>query len=289
VLHRHHDMLAGAVDMWEVAAGLEARGVTDADARRLRHRDVFGLAEELVARTPRNGRPAPAAGAREPLGFGVRDAALHLMPAVALALAAALGLPGPAAVGLLVAAAWPALRRGPLRVSEGALRHLPALGAVALLALARCGPHPIGAWTLAALALTLLPAAWLARWFACSARAQLAPSHSLADFADAVRPRLLAVLAGYAAVLLGLLAALGTFRGSALGALLLVARLLAVHGAARPAAAALAAALAAQAVLLVLLPAVPAGTTEAAACGTPALALTVAALRLLPRAAAHRT
>jgi hypothetical protein len=49
-MHRHQALIAGAVDVWEIAAGLEAHGVTDVDARRLRHRDVFGLAEELYAR-----------------------------------------------------------------------------------------------------------------------------------------------------------------------------------------------------------------------------------------------
>jgi hypothetical protein len=161
-----------------------------------------------------------------------------------------------------------------------------ALSTVALLALTRCGPDPAGAGTLAVLALTLLPAAGLAGWFASSARAQLAPSHGLTDFADAVRPRLIAALAGYAATLLVLLAALGSFRGSALGVLLFAARLLAVHGAPRTAAAGLAAAVAAQALLTLLL---PAGPAEAVACGGAALALGAHALHTVPRASAHRT
>lgn len=283
VMHRHHDLIATAADPWEVAAGLEARGVTDGDARRLRHRDVFGLAEELFARVPRVMRPStPGPAARERTRLGRRDAVLHLLPGLAAVCAAAVHLPGPAALALVVLTAWPALRGGPLRVRRGAARSACVL---LLLALARCGPHPVGNGTLAALALTLLPAAYLAGWFADSARAQLAPSHGLADFADAVRPRLAAALAAYAAVLLVLLAVLGTFRGCALGLLLFTARLLAVHGGTRTAAAGLAAACAAQALCLAVL---PPGPAEAAACGGAAIALAAHALRLLPSASAHR-
>ncbi len=283
VMHRHQDLLSTAVDPWEIAAALEARGISDGDARRLRHRDVFSLAEELFARAPRPVRPPrPAERAREAIGMGGRDAVLHLLPGLATTAAAALRLPPPAALATLVVSAWPALRTGPLRARRAAGW---AACAVALLALARCGPHPVGTATLAALALTLFPAAYLARWFAVSARAQLAPSHGLSDFADAVRPRLAAALAAYAAALLVLLAAFGTFRGSALGVLLFAARLLAAHGRARTAACALAAACAGQALCLAVL---PPGPAEAATCGTAAVALAVHALRVLPRAAAHR-
>ena len=293
VLHRHHDLITTSVDAWEIAAGLEARGLTDGDARRLRHRDLFGLADELFARVPRTVRPphlAPAPAARERPGLGARDAVLHLLPGLATTLAAALHLPGPVALAVLVLTAWPALRTGPLRArptGRGAAAGVCAgVCALLLLALARCGPHPVGTSTLAALALTLPPAAYLARWFAVSARAQLAPSHGLADFADAVRPRLAAAMAAYAATLLVALAVLGTFRGSALGVLLFAARLLAVHGGTRTAAWGLAAAGAAWTTALAVL---PPGPAEAAACGTAAVALWVRALLVLPRAAAHRT
>lgn len=283
VMHRHQDLLSTAVDPWEIAAVLEARGVGDGDARRLRHRDVFGLAEELFARAPRAVRPPrPVGQTREAIGLGGRDAVLHLLPGLVTTAAAVFRLPPPAAVAALAVSTWPALRTGPLRARR-------AVGwtacALALLALARCGPQPVGTANLAALALTLLPAAYLARWFAVGARAQLAPSHGLSDFADAVLPRLVAVLAAYAAALLVLLAVFGTFRGSALGVLLFAARLLAAHGRARTAARGLAAACAGQALCLAVL---PAGPAEAAACGTAAVALAVHALRVLPRAAAHR-
>ncbi|GAU65324.1 integral membrane protein MviN [Streptomyces sp. NBRC 110611] len=53
LMHRHRKLCAHAVDPLEIAAGLEAHGVTDRTAARFRHRDVFSLAEELYARVPR--------------------------------------------------------------------------------------------------------------------------------------------------------------------------------------------------------------------------------------------
>ncbi|MCF3146028.1 hypothetical protein IQ293_22595, partial [Streptomyces platensis] len=50
LMHRHQELCAHAVDALEIAAGLEAHGVTDRTAARFRHRDVFSLAEELYAR-----------------------------------------------------------------------------------------------------------------------------------------------------------------------------------------------------------------------------------------------
>ncbi|MFG1809356.1 hypothetical protein [Streptomyces sp. NPDC049040] len=310
-MHRHQAMLAGAVDAWEIAAGLEAFGVNDGEARRLRHRDVFGLAEELYARVPRAVRVA-AAGERPPAGapLGRRTVALHLLPGAGCVLAA--GLPAAAApVAVLVAVAlWAALRGGPLRAAHAAGAGLWAYGLLgfalygpqAVAALADRGRFDAGAGTaaFAALALSLAPAAALARWFAAAARAQLGPSHGLADFADAVRPRLAAALAGYAAALTALLLTAAALAGSAplaapaaLGVLLFTARLLAVHGHPGPAAAGLAAACAAEGLTLVLAAApghfAPSGgTAQAAACGAAALVLAAQAFRLLARAAAHR-
>ncbi|WEV30096.1 hypothetical protein OYE22_10165 [Streptomyces sp. 71268] len=76
LLHQHRELCERAVDPWEIAAGLEARGVGDRSASRYRHRDVFSLAEELYARTPRAGAladdtaPPPTARATRtsPLG-----------------------------------------------------------------------------------------------------------------------------------------------------------------------------------------------------------------------------
>jgi hypothetical protein len=312
VMHRHHAMVAGAVDVWEVAAGLEACGVSDGEARRLRHRDVFGLAEELYARVPRAGQ-APAAAPPAPAGgpgrLGGRAVAAHLLPGAGCVLAA--GLPvaaAPVAVAVALALWW-ALRSGPLRVAYAAgaapwtygLLGFALYGPQALTALAGRGPFDAGAGTaaFAALALSLLPAAALARWFAAAARAQLAPSHGLADFADAVRPRLAAALAGYAAALTALLLLAAAAAGSAplagplaLGVLLFTARLLTVHGHPAPAASALAAACVAEALTFALAAAPghlapPGGTAEAAACTAAALVLTAQSLRLLGRAASH--
>ncbi|EFH31053.1 LOW QUALITY PROTEIN: integral membrane protein, partial [Streptomyces pristinaespiralis ATCC 25486] len=52
-MHRHRELCEQAVDPLEIAAGLEAHGVTNRTAARFRHRDVFALAEEMYARVPR--------------------------------------------------------------------------------------------------------------------------------------------------------------------------------------------------------------------------------------------
>ncbi|MEU6208871.1 hypothetical protein ABZ891_03080 [Streptomyces sp. NPDC047023] len=106
LLHRHRDLCERAVDPLEIAAGLEAHGITDRTAARFRHRDVFSLAEELYARTPRTETAATApvrtaAGPAAHRAFG-----LALLPG-ALALAAAASgqaWTGPAAVAATVAA-----------------------------------------------------------------------------------------------------------------------------------------------------------------------------------------
>ncbi|MGW7515722.1 hypothetical protein ACWGJ2_09010 [Streptomyces sp. NPDC054796] len=61
LMHRYRELCERAVDPLEIAAGLEAYGVTDRTAARFRHRDVFSLAEELYARVPRAEEgPGPA-------------------------------------------------------------------------------------------------------------------------------------------------------------------------------------------------------------------------------------
>ncbi|TMQ89715.1 hypothetical protein ETD83_38695, partial [Actinomadura soli] len=57
------DLCASAVDPLEVTAGLEAEGINDEAARSYGHPDVFALAEDLYARTPRRPRPPGAAAA----------------------------------------------------------------------------------------------------------------------------------------------------------------------------------------------------------------------------------
>jgi hypothetical protein len=281
VMHRHQALIAGAVDVWEIAAGLEAHGVTDVDARRLRHRDVFGLAEELYARVPRAGQAAPGApGEREGAWLHPFRAARYLLPGAGCAVAARF-LPSEAVTAFVVLAAYAVLRRGPLH----------ARGRQA--ALWACGLLALTAPTAPGLAVSLVPAAYAAHWFAVRARAQLAPSHGLDDFADAVRPRLAAALAGYAAVLVALLGAAGPVAASAaLGLLLFTTRLLALHGRPASAAAVLAAACAAEALYrsaAALGPGGPHGTPQALVCGAAAAVAVVQAFRVLPRAAAHRS
>ncbi|MFJ5552989.1 hypothetical protein [Streptomyces sp. NPDC093225] len=92
LMHRHRDLCERAVDPLEIAAGLEAHGVTDRTAARFRHRDVFSLAEELYARVPR-GEGGPAAGAR---GAGPAGAYADADPAAADRTGGLPGTPGPA-------------------------------------------------------------------------------------------------------------------------------------------------------------------------------------------------
>ncbi|MFJ5782695.1 hypothetical protein [Streptomyces hydrogenans] len=330
LMHRHQELCARAVDPLEIAAGLEAQGFTDRTAARYRHRDVFSLAEELYARVPRGHRePAPA---EEPPAPRAPWALAALAPGAAAALfvPALLHLDGAArlvagtagALGLAGALVL-AVRRGPLRAATAA----PAarLWTLWLLAYAVAGDGlleqvlgggPDGAWRidpapLLGLALAVAPAAWCAHLFAGRARRRIVDSRGLADFAAATRAWLLAAVLLHLAALTALLALTGLTAGAlALGALLLTARLLAVHGHAGTAAAALAAACAAEAlglasVLASRLPlpgfdalAAPvraavaawgAGAVPALVCGAAALGLLAHATTALTRASAHTT
>ncbi|WP_443058194.1 hypothetical protein [Streptomyces sp. NBC_00820] len=241
LLHRHRELCERAVDPLEIAAGLEAHGVTDRTAARFRHRDVFSLAEELYARVPRDGEPhaqdEPARGPRVRTDWVL----LTLLPG-ALGVAAVTGLrlthgqarplvalAGLLAVGLAVRAA---LRHGPLATRPGPvpgqttsgtrawtlwLLSYALLGDGLLDAVVSGGPDalptgaPDGAWPVAtapalALALACAPAAWCAHLLTAGARRRLAGSRGLEDFTSAVRPLLLAVVALYLCALTGLLA-----------------------------------------------------------------------------------
>ncbi|MFJ6404545.1 hypothetical protein ACIQK9_03355 [Streptomyces hydrogenans] len=330
LMHRHRELCARAVDPLEIAAGLEAQGFTDRTAARYRHRDVFSLAEELYARVPRGHRePAPAEEPPEPrapwalAALAPGAAAALLVPALLHLDGAALLVAGTAGVLGLAGALVLAVRRGPLRAATAA----PAarLWTLWLLAYAVAGDGlleqvlaggPDGAWRidpapLLGLALAVAPAAWCAHLFAGRARRRIADSRGLADFAAATRAWLLAAVLLHLAALAALLALTGLTAGAfALGALLLTARLLAVHGHPGTAAAALAAACAAEAlglasVLASRLPlpgfdalAVPvraavaawgAGAVPALACGAAALGLLAHATTALTRASAHTT
>ncbi|MEU9603868.1 hypothetical protein [Streptomyces sp. NPDC048057] len=267
LLHRHRGLCERAVDPLEIAAGLEAHGVTDRTAARFRHRDVFALAEELYARVPRDDeapRPPGPAPAPPP---GV---AWALLPTVLAALTGAgwrlldgtprtvAALFGTLAVAVAVVLC---LRYGPLRARGRTARTTVVwapclLGAVGygsglLDAFAAGGPFAVPPFTpapLVGLALAVAPAAWCVRLFSVRARRRLGVSRALGAFASGVRPLLLGVVALYATALAGAVAASAATVGAgevdggvlaatcALGLLFFVARLLIVHGFARDAA-----------------------------------------------------
>ncbi|MEU6016148.1 hypothetical protein ABZ826_19435 [Streptomyces sp. NPDC047515] len=344
LMHRHRALCERAVDPLEIAAGLEAHGVTDRAAARYRHRDVFSLAEELFARVPAV-MEEPATGLRAPERDTETRAAWTLRAlvpgAACLATAGALRLTEGALgsqgrlvitlVGALVALIGLALslRSGPLHAGSGSsgATHVYScwlLGYVlygdALLDQVLSG-GPEGPWTitpapLLGLALSVAPAAWCAHLFSVHAHRKLIGSRALEEFAAGVRPLLFRAVVLYLGALAGLLYLAdlgygggGSFVGAAaLGALLLPARLLSVHGFPGPAAAGLAAACAAEAlapalVLAGRLPGLPflarpvdvlvaaagTGAVSAVACGTAALGLLITATVALSRASAHTT
>ncbi|MEV0173399.1 hypothetical protein AB0I00_20075 [Streptomyces sp. NPDC050803] len=268
LMHRHRELCERAVDPLEIAAGLEAHGVTDRTAARFRHRDVFSLAEEMYARVSRDGDTSPRTTAPSTPRARADWALLALLPGALCAvtvtvlrlahgqarlIAAALGT-------LAVASALrAALSRGPLGATDRPARPTAAwtcwliayaaLGDGLLRAAVSGGPEapptgsPDGNWPLAAagvlaLALSCAPAAWCAHLFAVRARRKLAASRHLEEFAASVQPLLLGTFALFLVALTALLALSGTALDEragyaqvlTLGALLLLARLLTAHG-----------------------------------------------------------
>ncbi|WP_258044184.1 hypothetical protein [Streptomyces sp. SM11] len=282
LMHHHRDLCERAVDPLEIAAGLEAHGLTDRTAARYRHRDVFALAEELYARMPPRTRE-PAGGPPGPGPDTEARAAwtlLALLPGAAcLATAGVLrvteGVLGDGAralvtvVGAVLAclALRACLGRGPLRAPEGAGR--AGMYGCWLLSYAVYGEEllaqvmtggPDGPWggtpaPLLGLAAAIAPAAWCAHLFTVQAHRKLSGSHVLEEFGAGVRPLLLAAVTLFLGALLPLLylADLGLGGGGmsvavvALGVLFFVARLLAAHGLPEPGTVALAAACAVEA------------------------------------------
>ncbi|MGW3086411.1 hypothetical protein [Streptomyces sp. NPDC001108] len=266
LMHRHRELCERAVDPLELAAGLEAHGVTDRAAARYRHRDVFSLAEELFARMPgvptgRTGAPkAPARDTAPRTAWTLRAllpgaACAATLGALALApdaldgrIRLAIGLTGTLAVLTALALA---LRGGPLRTGAR-----PSATATAytcwLLGYVLYGQPlldqvlsggPEGPWVLTpapllGLALAVAPAAWCAHLFSVHAHRRLIGSRVLEEFGAGVRPLLLGAVALHLCALVVLLSLAhlmygggGAYAGAgALGLLLLAARLLAVHG-----------------------------------------------------------
>ncbi|MFE1797460.1 hypothetical protein ACFW9L_14980 [Streptomyces sp. NPDC059517] len=346
LMHRHRQLCERAVDPLEIAAALEAHGVTDRTATHFRHRDVFSLAEEMYARVPRAGDTAPRPETPDTPKAHADWAVLTLLPgalcaAVVTGLRYTEGRPRLAVtvVGVLaVALAVRAARsRGPLHATRPWsptpstrawtywLVAYALLGDGLLASAIEGGPDgpptgsPDSSWPIAlasvmALSAACAPAAWCAHLFTVRARRRLATSRALEDFASSVKPLLLGVFALFLCVLGGLLALSGAvldeqaaYAGAgALGALLLLARLLTVHGfrhapAVMLAAAGVAEALALLSVFASRLPgcaalAVPVetvadawgvGAIPALVCGAAALVLLLHATRTLTRASAH--
>lgn len=347
LMHRHRELCERAVDPLEIAAGLEAHGVTDRTAARFRHRDVFSLAEEMYARVPRDAAPPPRPTPPAATGPRVGRALLTLLPgALCAATIAGLRLTQGqprlivAAAGVLAVALGlrAALRRGPLGPRQGThpRRRVSSVWTCWLLAYATLGdgllgaalaggpdglptgasdgPWPLATTPLAALTLACAPAAWTTHLFTARVRRKLAASRGLDEFATSVRPLLLGTFAlclGALTALLALCAAVldepAPYASAlTLGALLLLARLLAVHGRTHAPAVVLAAAVTAEAAALATvftgrLPgcaalAVPVETlvevwgpagVPALACGAAALVLLIHAARTLTRASAH--
>ncbi|OIK26520.1 hypothetical protein [Streptomyces malaysiense] len=241
LLHRHRDLCERAVDALEIAAGLEAQGITDRTAARFRHRDVFSLAEELYARVPRAGEPRAEPTPALPVPrVGAAWALSSPLPGIAgagtvAAMRLTQGQPrllvAVAGIALLALATRAALRTGPLAARNGPRRGRARRGILApwtlwLLGYALFGDGllhnvltggpdtlpdgaPGGAWPTAtapalALTLALVPAAWCAYLLTAGARRRLAGSRGLGDFTAAARPLLL----GTFALFLGALAAL---------------------------------------------------------------------------------
>ncbi|MEU1053732.1 hypothetical protein ABZ397_14415 [Streptomyces sp. NPDC005876] len=247
LLHRHRDLCERAVDPLEIAAGLEAHGITDRTANRFRHRDVFSLAEEMYARAPRGadtpaapGTRGPSADSDHPAPPRAAWAVLSLLPGLLCAatvaglrltqgqlrLCTAVG--GALAVLLALRAA---LRRGPLRstddhtglwvcwlaayaaLGDGLLDAALGGGPDGLPTGAADGPWPVTVAPVPALTAACAPAIWCAHLFTTGARRKLATSRGLKEFAASVRP----LLFGTFVLFLGALAALLTLTGAVLG------------------------------------------------------------------------
>ncbi|WP_405731493.1 hypothetical protein OG885_15980 [Streptomyces sp. NBC_00028] len=268
LMHRHRELCERAVDPLEIAAGLEAHGVTDRTATRFRHRDVFSLAEEMYARASRESEPAAAAAPPEIPRARADWALLTLLPG-ALSAATLTGIHLThgqsrlitAAVGTLTVtlALRAALARGPLRTThpthprtrtltcwliayallgDGLLHSALTGGPDTLPTGAANAPWPMSGAPALALALSLAPAAWSAHLLTTRARRKVTASRGLEDFAAAVRPLLLGAFALYLSTLTALLAVTAAALDEpapyaqtlTLGALLFLSRLLTTHG-----------------------------------------------------------
>ncbi|WP_141662836.1 hypothetical protein [Streptomyces sp. Wb2n-11] len=248
LMHRHRELCERAVDPLEIAAGLEAHGVTDRTAARFRHRDVFALAEELYARVPRAGDgvgepPAPETLPRAGwIAYALLPGAACVLTAAGIELTDGQAELAVGAAGALIAAVTLVLclRHGPLRAEgrtapaarlwvcwllgygvfgDGLLGRLvaggpgPGPGPGSGPGFGLEGPWPVATTTLVALAVAPAPAAWCAHLIAVRARRRLAASRDTEEFAAAVRPLVLGVTGLFTGVLLCLRIGAGSVTG----------------------------------------------------------------------------
>jgi hypothetical protein len=241
LLHRHRALCERAVDPLEIAAGLEAHGITDRTAARFRHRDVFSLAEELYARVPRGSgeecpepgpEPVPrvradrvllallpgALGAATTAGLRLTEGHLRLLVALAGVLALALAtrallrhgpLAGPSAAPAWRTGtgtrAWTLWLLGYALFGDGLLDAVLTGGPDALPTGAPDGPWPTAIAPALALTLACAPAAWCAHLLSTGARRRLAGSRGLQDFTAAATPLLFGTLTLFLGALTALL------------------------------------------------------------------------------------
>ncbi|MEU3857696.1 hypothetical protein AB0F03_10035 [Streptomyces sp. NPDC028722] len=240
LLHQHRELCERAVDPLEIAAGLEAHGVTDRTAARFRHRDVFSLAEELYARVPRTGEPhlapeflpVPRAraswallsllpgtlGAATVTGLRLTHGHPRLLVALGGVLAVALATrvalrhgpladpPGTRARRSAYAArAWTLWLVAYALVGDGLLHRVVTGGPDVPLAVPASAPWPTATAPVLALLLACAPAAWCAHLLTAGARRGLAGSRGLGDFTAAAKPLLLGTFALFLCAFAGLL------------------------------------------------------------------------------------
>ena len=234
LMHRHRELCEQAVDPLEIAAGLEAHGVTDRTAARFRHRDVFSLAEELYVRVPRAEQSAAELPPRERedtspyaadrfarLVLPLLPAALCAVTLAALAqaqdasslLRVVLGALGALAAGAAVRLALPrAARTRTVTFAACWLVGFALFGEVLLREAVLWDAAGAGQFTgsradsardvALTLACAVAPAVWGARWFSVRARRMLRGSRGLDEFAAGVRPLLTGTVALFALTLL---------------------------------------------------------------------------------------
>lgn len=267
LMHRHRELCERAVDPLEIAAGLEAHGVTDRTATRFRHRDVFSSPRRCTRARPEKVNPPHRPRPKIPRARA--DWALLTLLPGALCAATLTGIHLTHGQNRLIAGAVgtltvslalrAALTRGPLRTThpthprtctltcwliayallgDGLLHSAITGGPDTLPTGAANAPWPMSGAPALALALSLAPAAWSAHLLTTRARRKLTVSRGLEDFAAAVHPLLLGAFALYLSTLTALLAVTAAALDEpapyaqtlTLGALLFLSRLLTTHG-----------------------------------------------------------